>query len=89
MQWNGTLLQCLEVVKSDPMMTKLSDARIYDMFISSGSKSIQDTDDPRTKRLYKDELVKSTSSLPMSSSASSAPLRRSSGAIANRPRKVP
>src|SRR5215470_1812326 len=57
-QWNGTLLQYLEVVKSDPMMTKLSHARIYDMIISSGAKSIQDTDDPRTKRLYKDEPVK-------------------------------
>jgi serine protein kinase len=57
-QWNGTLLQYLEVVKSEPMMTKLSHARIYDMIISSGSKSIQDTDDPRTKRLYKDEPVK-------------------------------
>ena len=57
-QWNGTLLQYLEVVKAEPMMTKLSHARIYDMMISVGSKSIQDTDDPRTKRLYKDEPVK-------------------------------
>lgn len=57
-QWSGSLLQYLEVVKSEPMMTKLSHARIYDMIISVGSKSIQDTDDPRTKRLYKDEPVK-------------------------------
>src|SRR5437762_637477 len=57
-QWSGNLLQYLEVVKADPTITKLSHARIYDMIISSGAKGIQESDDPRTKRLYKDEPVK-------------------------------
>src|SRR5215475_5899441 len=57
-QWSGTLLQYLEIVKADPMMTKLAHARIYDMIISAGAHGIQETDDPRTKRLYKDEPVK-------------------------------
>src|SRR5215475_8524108 len=57
-QWSGTLLQYLEIVKADPMMTKLSHARIYDMIIATGARSIHETDDPRTKRLYKDEPVK-------------------------------
>ncbi len=57
-QWRGTLLDYLELVKSDPTVTRLSHARIYDMIISVGVRNIQDTDDQRTKRLYKDEPVK-------------------------------
>lgn len=57
-QWRGTLLEYLELVKKDPTVSKLSHARIYDMVISAGVRNIQDTDDSRTKRLYKDEPVK-------------------------------
>ncbi len=57
-QWRGTLLEYLEMVKVDPTFTKLAHARIYDLIISSGTHNIQDADDPRTKRLYKDEPVK-------------------------------
>jgi serine protein kinase len=57
-QWRGTLLEYLEMVKADPTFTKLSHARIYDLIIASGTRNIQDADDPRTKRLYKDEPVK-------------------------------
>ena len=39
-------------------MTKLAHARIYDLIISAGLHSLHDTDDPRTKRLYKDEPLK-------------------------------
>jgi serine protein kinase len=57
-QWRGTLLAYLDLVKADPTVAKLSHARIYDLIISVGTRNIQDTDDPRTKRLYKDEPVK-------------------------------
>ncbi|HZO81883.1 MAG TPA: hypothetical protein VFB33_09315 [Candidatus Binataceae bacterium] len=57
-QWRGTLLEYLDLVKADPTITKLAHARIYDLIISMGTRNIQDTDDPRTKRLYKDEPVK-------------------------------
>jgi len=57
-QWRGTLLEYLELVKSDPIMTKLAHARIYDLIISLGLHPLHDTDDPRTKRLYKDEPLK-------------------------------
>ena len=57
-QWRGALLEYLERVKSDPLATKLSHARIYDLIISSGMRDIHDSDDPRTKRLYKDETLK-------------------------------
>jgi serine protein kinase len=57
-QWRGTLLDYLELAKDDPTVTKMSHARIYDMIIATGLRSIHDTDDPRTKRLYKDEPIK-------------------------------
>jgi serine protein kinase len=57
-QWRGTLLEYLELVKSDPIMTKLAHARIYDLIISMGLHPLADTDDPRTKRLFKDEPIK-------------------------------
>src|SRR6266853_611150 len=57
-QWSGSLLEYLEKVKSDPTTAKLAHARIYDMIISTGIRDIQETDDPRTKRLYKDEPIK-------------------------------
>ena len=52
------MLDYLEVVKADPIMTKLAHARIYDLIISLGLHPLADTDDPRTKRLYKDEPLK-------------------------------
>jgi len=57
-QWSGTLLDYLDLVKNDPTFTRLAHARIYDMIIGTGIRNIQDTDDSRTKRLYKDEPVK-------------------------------
>jgi serine protein kinase len=57
-RWKGTLLEYLDVVKADPIITKLSHARIYDMIMSVGVRNLQDTDDPRSKRLHKDEPVK-------------------------------
>src|SRR5208337_1824267 len=57
-QWRGTLLEYLERVKADPTVAKLSHARIYDMIISARTREIQDSEDPRTKRLYKDEPLK-------------------------------
>jgi len=57
-RWKGTLLEYFDVVKADPTITKLSHARIYDMIMSVGVRSVQDSDDPRSKRLHKDEPVK-------------------------------
>lgn len=56
--WRGTLLDYLEKVKENPGLTKLSHARMYDMMTASGMSSITDSDDPRSKRLYKDEPIK-------------------------------
>jgi serine protein kinase len=56
--WRGTLLDYLEKVKEDPGMTKLAHSRFYDMLMSNGSYNITESDDPRVKRLYKDESLK-------------------------------
>ncbi|HLI64386.1 MAG TPA: hypothetical protein VKV05_13395 [Terriglobales bacterium] len=57
-QWRGTLLDYLEKLKSDPTITQLAHARIYDTVIAAGVRDIQESDDPRTRRLYKDEPIK-------------------------------
>jgi serine protein kinase len=56
--WKGNLLGYLEKVKEGPSMTKLAHARMHDIIMRPGVNDIQETDDPRIKRLYKDESVK-------------------------------
>ena len=56
--WRGNLLEYLEKVKEDPSITKLAHARLYDLILKAGVRNIQDTDDARIKRLYKDVPVK-------------------------------
>src|SRR5262245_26566679 len=56
--WRGTLLDYLEKVKEDPTITKLAHSRFYDMVTSHGMYDLTESDDPRSKRLYKDESLK-------------------------------
>ena len=56
--WRGNLLGYLENVKEGPSIAKLAHARVYDIILKTGVREIQETDDPRIKRLYKDESVK-------------------------------
>ncbi|NOT53293.1 MAG: serine protein kinase [Deltaproteobacteria bacterium] len=56
--WRGTLIDYLEKVRQDPTMTRLAHSRIYDMIVSHGMSDITASDDPRSKRLYKDESLK-------------------------------
>jgi len=57
-QWRGTLVDYLEKLREDPSLAKLAHARIYDIIIRAGSRDITETDDPRVKRLFKDEPLK-------------------------------
>ncbi len=57
-EWRGTFLDYLEKVRQDPNIPKLAHARIYDMIMQAGVRDVLNTDDPRTKRLFKDEPVK-------------------------------
>src|SRR5437870_11027517 len=56
--WRGPFLEYLDLVREDPSVPKLSHARIFDNIMRSGTLDIQETDDPRVKRLYKDESFK-------------------------------
>jgi serine protein kinase len=56
--WKGNLLGYLDKVKEAPSMTKLAHARLHDIIMRPGVSDIQDTNDQRIKRLYKDESVK-------------------------------
>src|SRR4026208_2029838 len=56
--WRGNLLGYLEKVKSDPAITKLAHARLYDTLIKTGIRDIHENHDPHVQRLYKDESVK-------------------------------
>jgi len=56
--WRGNLLGYLEKVKEDPSIAKLAHARVYDLLLKPGVREIQDSDDFRVRKLYKDEPVK-------------------------------
>ncbi len=56
--WRGNLLGYLEKVKQDPSIAKLAHARVYNLLLKSGVGDLQDSEDFRVKRLYKDEPVK-------------------------------
>ena len=57
-RWRGTLLEYLELVRQDPSLTKLAHGRLYDMILRHGVADILQSDDPRVKRLYKDESLR-------------------------------
>src|SRR5919197_2243946 len=56
--WRGTFLEYLDLCREDPGLPRLSHARIFDTIMRAGTQDIHDSDDPRVKRLYKDESLK-------------------------------
>ncbi len=56
--WRGTFLEYLELVRNDSAVSKLAHARTFDMMVRAGTHELLDSDDPRIKRLYKDESIK-------------------------------
>src|SRR5499425_1157680 len=56
--WRGSFLDYLDIVRDDPSVPKLAHARIFDNIMRAGTQDIHETDDPRIKRLYKDESIK-------------------------------
>src|SRR2546425_3569738 len=56
--WRGSLLGYLDKVKADPTNAKLAHARLYDTIMKPGVRDIHENNDPRVKRLYKDESLK-------------------------------
>ena len=56
--WSGTFIDYLEKVRQDPSIVKHAHARIYDMIVQEGATDINETDDPRVSRLFKDESLR-------------------------------
>jgi serine protein kinase len=56
--WEGKFLGYLEKIKKDPSIARLAHARVYDIIVKAGTRDIQESTDPRIKRLYKDESIK-------------------------------
>jgi len=56
--WRGSFLEYLDRVKEDPMLSKLAHARMHEVIMRAGVRDITDSDNPRIKRLFKDESVK-------------------------------
>ncbi|MBZ0273723.1 serine protein kinase [bacterium] len=56
--WRGTFLDYLDMVKNDPTIADLSHARLFHMIMMPGAHDVLETENPRTKRLFKNENVK-------------------------------
>jgi len=57
-RWRGAFLEYLELVRQTPSLPRLSHGRLYDMMMRDGTQDILESEDPRVKRLYKDESLK-------------------------------
>jgi serine protein kinase len=56
--WKGTFLEYLDQVREDPTIAKLAHSRMYALIMKFGAQDILETDDPKVKRLFKDEPVR-------------------------------
>jgi len=57
--WKGTMLEYLEIVRSNPSIAKLAHRRVYDMIAAAGSMDLDLEDKPQLKRIFKGDKVKS------------------------------
>ena len=58
LEWQGTFLQYLELVKERPSLADLAHRRMYDMMVGPGVTELDLEADPRAKRVFGDETVK-------------------------------
>ena len=58
LEWQGTLLDYLELVKARPELGQLAHRRMYDMIAGPGVRELDIEADPRAKRVFGEEPVK-------------------------------
>ena len=58
-QFKGTFLDYLEIVREDPGIARLAHARIYEMITSPGFRVLNKEENPKIRRLFRNEIVKS------------------------------
>ena len=58
-QFKGTFLDYLELVREDPGIARLAHARIYEMITSPGFRVLNKEENPKIRRLFRNEIVKS------------------------------
>lgn len=56
--WEGTLLDYLEVVKEQPQTTMLAHERMYEIIAAAGVDTIKTEDHPRLRRIYGNDIIK-------------------------------
>jgi serine protein kinase len=56
--WSGTMLEYLEIVRENPDLAKLAHKRLYDMMVSCGVTEVNLEENPKLKRLYKSEQIR-------------------------------
>jgi len=57
--FKGTFLEYLELVREDPRIAKLAHGRIYEMITTPGFRVLNKEDNPKIRRLFRNEIVKS------------------------------
>ena len=56
--WKGNMLEYLEKVKEDPSIAQLAHKRMYNMMVADGLREIELDDNPKLRRLFKGEKLK-------------------------------
>ncbi|MGE5558783.1 MAG: serine protein kinase [Bacillota bacterium] len=56
--FQGTFLEYLAIVKSDPGIVKLAHQMAYDMIMQKGVESIKTEEHPRLRRIYGNQIIK-------------------------------
>ena len=57
--WTGTMLEYLELVRTNPGMSQLAHKRLYSMLVDPGVTEVDLEQNPRLKRIFKSDKIKS------------------------------
>ena len=57
--FKGTFIEYLELLREDPKIGELAHARLYDIVTGPGFRVLNKEDNPRIRRLFRNDVVKS------------------------------